>query len=398
MSMNPFLSGSLLLSACLTVSACGSGASDDEGGEPQPLPATISLSLLSPTADANVFELGAVVPVQASLRYDSSAAPDGNTVNFSVTVGTLADAAATTRGGVASTTLTAGTAGSGTLSATASVGGIGASASMPLYFIPHPQAQQILVPAYFYPETGSPWEALIATAQRTRNQVQITTIFNPDDGHFSAVDAQQDAVARRFVAAGGSLVAYVYTKWGTGERPLAEVEADIDAYLDLYGHLPISGFFLDEMSTESSSLNFYRQLYAYIKSRDASLRVIGNPGAIPSDAAYADVADVLVSFEHYGADYGDYDPRDAAPWLYERANDHAAMIAHDVSGCAAMQAMLGMGRGARYNMGYVYITDDSFDVGSRRGEGNPYDSLPTYWNLLVDSLIALENGQALPGC
>lgn len=111
--------------------------------------------------------------------------------------------------------------------------------------------------------------------------------------------------------AGGQLVGYVYTRYGTGERSMTSIRADIDAYFTLYGRALVQGIFPDEMAATSNRLAFYREIRDYIKAKDASLLVIGNPGLVPV-AGYAEVADVLTLFEGRGTTDADYDPRTSA--------------------------------------------------------------------------------------
>mgnify|MGYP006142196155 CR=1 FL=1 len=119
----------------------------------------------------------------------------------------------------------------------------------------------------------------------------------------------------------------------------AAVKANIDAYFALYGRNLISGIFLDEMASDTRQLEFYREIYNYIKGKDASLRVLGNPGMIPAEA-FSSVADQLVTFEGTAAQYQNYDPRTNATWLYSLANTRQASLVHNADTCTAMQAMV----------------------------------------------------------
>jgi hypothetical protein len=44
----------------------------------------------------------------------------------------------------------------------------------------------------------------------------------------------------------------------------------------------------------------------------------------------------------------------------------------------------------------VYATDRVFDYAT--GTGNPWATLPSYWTRLLDTVEAINQGQALPGC
>ena len=180
--------------------------------------------------------------------------------------------------------------------------------------------------------------------------------MNPNNGIFSSADANFTRATTQFVEAGGTVLGYVYTRYGKGSRSIADIKANIDKYLQFYGRERISGIFLDEMASETSKLDFYREIYRYIKGIDPSLRVVGNPGLIPT-AGYAGIADTLVSFEGTAADYAKYDPRTQNAWLYTYTNRTQAMLTHNTATCSAMQGAVQAAASARNNAGWVYATD-----------------------------------------
>ena len=103
----------------------------------------------------------------------------------------------------------------------------------------------------------------------------------------------------------------------------------------------------------------------------------------------------LVTLEAPAPAYGSYDPRTAATWLYALPNSTQAMLAHGVATCAAMQTALTNARSARNNAGLVYATDDVFSTTPSR---NPWDTLPGYFDTLLQTVQALNAGTALPAC
>jgi Spherulation-specific family 4 len=136
----------------------------------------------------------------------------------------------------------------------------------------------ILVPAYFYPGTGGPggvgngWAAMAAAA----SEVPITAIFNPDSGPLPGpADPNYVTAMTNLENAGGKVVAYVYTD--NGNTSISTVEGQISTYISQYGSL-INGFLLDGMLVTPSTLSYYQSLDSYIKGRDSSYTVIGNPG------------------------------------------------------------------------------------------------------------------------
>ena len=251
----------------------------------------------------------------------------------------------------------------------------------------HAQATQLLVPAYF--GTGPLWTELTAAAQRG---TPITAILNPDSGPGTSADPQLSSAVKAFEAAGGTVLGYVSTNYGESSagNSLAENEAEVNTYQSYY---PIDGIFLDEMSdsTKSSTLNYYSSLYTYIKHQSASFDVIGNPGT-GVDQAYEAVADTLVTYEDVGSDYATNVPE---PWTTTASAKQFANIVIEVPDAAAMLADLAQARSQ--NVGYVYFTDDGAD-------GNPYDSLPSYFQaevaalpepttLLVGALVSMAVGR-----
>lgn len=378
------------LSAAAALAACGGGGG---GGADAPA-ASVQLAVSALPSSSGVYDTRSPISVQAQVQVNGSAAPDGTVVSFAMQGGSFTPAAPATRTGAATSTLTGTSPGVQTLQASATVNGVTASSSQTLILRPAPAALEILVPAYFLPVTNDGWSQMAAAAASTP-AVRITAILNPSNGVFTTANASLVQATRELVNAGGSVVGYVYTRYGTGARPMSEIKTNIDRYLDLYGRGVISGIFLDEMASDTRQLEFYREIYNYIKGKDASLRVLGNPGMIPAEA-FSSVADQLVTFEGTAAQYQNYDPRTNATWLYSLANTRQASLVHNADTCTAMQAMVRAAASGRYNAGSVYSTQLPFNAVT--GVGNPWASLPTYWTSLVSTVRAVNAGTALPAC
>ena len=54
-------------------------------------------------------------------------------------------------------------------------------------------------------------------------------------------------------------IGYVFTGYGT--RDISTVKAEIDEWADHWVPHGLSGIFIDEMSTETSTLSYYEELY-----------------------------------------------------------------------------------------------------------------------------------------
>lgn len=393
---NPYLRLFALSLTALLASCGGGGSGNGSSDAPAPLPpvVAVTLQITSPTALNNVFTAGTPVAVRVSAAVNGAPVADGTVVRFSAPSTVFVPTVSASRAGVASTTLTSSATGPVQISASVTEVGQSGSTAQIIYQRPTPAPIALLVPAYFYPSTGSDWNGLSASAA-AHPSVVITAIMNPNNGIFSSADANFTRATTQFVAAGGKVLGYVYTGYGKGGRSIADIKTNIDRYLQLYGRGRISGFFLDEMASETLGLDFYREIYRYIKAIDSSLRVVGNPGMIPA-AEYSSVADSLVIFESTAADYQKYDPRPQNAWLYSNSNQTLAMLAHNTTSCADMQTAVQASATARNNTGLVYVTDREFNTAT--GVGNPWSALPLYWNSLVQTVDAINRGSNLPAC
>lgn len=382
------------LSLGALLAACGGGGgSTPEAPTPTPPPSTVAVTLTAPVAE-DVFNAALPLTVTARVTVNGANATDGTPVRFSASPGVFA-ATATTLSGIATATLGQIAAGRQQLTVSATAAdGQSATATRTIYLRPAPARLEVLVPAYFYPSAGSPWD-LLASGAAAFPGLSITAILNPSNGEFTTADVNYARAATQFVAAGGKVIGYVHSNYGT--RALSAVQADIDNYLRLYGRGIVSGIFVDEMSSDPRQLPYYQTLFNYIKAQGSALRVVGNPGAVP-DAAYAAVADVLVTFEGQRGAFSSYDPRSSteSSWVYGRPNSTLSALGHNVPSCAAMQEAVVAAATARYNVGLVFFTSREYDPVT--GTGNPWAGLPAYWNVMLQSLDAVNRGAALPAC
>jgi len=239
--------------------------------------------------------------------------------------------------------------------------------------VPRVAALGILVPAYFSPAAGGYWSVLNQAADR----VPLVAIMNPNNGPSVSVNSNYTLAVGALRKAGGRVIGYVYSSYAA--RPLTEVKADIDRYHAFYS---IDGFFVDEMTNDSdvSHLAYYEDLYQYIKAKQASYLVVGNPG-INTSAGYLTrpTADALVTFES-NTGYPQYAPDSWTQTLPATAFAH---LCYDVPASNTMtdDVRLALTR----NAGYIFVTDD-------RGS-NPWDTLPSFWPAEVD-LVEAINRQA----
>ena len=388
------LAASLLtLAAALTGCGGGSGQGSDSGSSPAASSAEVAFT--APAEADNVHTVNTPVQLQLSVKVAGAAAPDGTAITLSGPAGaSFAPVQPQTRGGVATSSLTAAQAGEMQLQALAAATQDKAgAATRTLYIRPQPQPLELLVPAYFSAGPGSDWEKLASGAQ-SYPAVPITAILNPSNGVFTKEDPLFTAAITAFRQNGGKVLGYVYTRYGTGARSVADIQRNIDNYRKIYG-AQVDGFFLDEMDATSKQLGFYREIYQYIKGLDSRLRVVGNPGTYPV-ADSASVVDALVSFEGQAVDYRSVTPQPANKWVYNLANGAQAALVHDAANCGAMQEVLRSANTPQRNTGLVYATDRHYDYPTNTG--NPWATLPAYWEQMLGTADAINKGRALPGC
>ena len=395
----------LLLALTAALSGCG-GAADEPETPPRPS-GSISVDFTRPTVEKNVLDVGGTADVYASVSLNSSTAPDGTIVTFTVSpasAATLSPVAPTTTSGLAATTLRSSlSAGSSfELRASATSSANSDSETLKFHVRPAPGQLQLLVPAYSTASSGagastaSPWTTLTSGAA-SYPEVKITAIANPHNGILTAATAADSSLAtaidtfKAVANTNNRVVAYVATAAGSsGALSVTDVKASIDRYLALYPG-KLDGFFLDAMATGSDRLAFFTDLYNHIKGKSAALLVIGNPGTYP-DPAYANVTDVLVTYAGNAAAYQGINPQPLNSWIYKRPNSAQAMLVHSASTCTAMKSTLAMANQPRMNTGLVYITDLALGA-SWTGP------LATYWPQMLGTIDALNNpGRSEPAC
>jgi hypothetical protein len=234
------------------------------------------------------------------------------------------------------------------------------------------------VPAYYYPFGPGlrEWNRLIESAK----SVPIVAIVNPASGPGDHVDTNFAAVLPRARKAGITLVGYVGTQYT--RKPLERVKAEIDTFLRLYPD--IQGFHFDEQSSDARGVDYYVELYRYVRQLIPSALVVTNPGT-SCEPGYAarPAADVICLFENERG----FDQFRAPAWTARFPGSRFCIQAHNVATEEQMKKALR--RAAELKVGYIYITDD---VGP-----NPYDRLPSYWIPLVEAVRQVNKASTRQG-
>jgi Spherulation-specific family 4 len=269
----------------------------------------------------------------------------------------------TASGGWSGSEPTAGSASTGALTTTTqyvlSCSGPGGSASASTTVTvtnppppPSGQAcQTVAIPAYFYP--GADWTAAMAAEPGIGIMVA-----NVNSGPGTSVDTNYAAAISQASAAGIAVYGYVHTSYG--QRSLATVESEINAWKSFYG---VTNIFLDEAATTSSTLSYYQTLTAYVHQSAGSQTII-NFGTIPPQSQMS-VGDIAVTFE---GSYSAYQSTVFPSWVNSFAPSRFYNIIYSVPSQTAMSQV--MSEAAANHVGYVFATSD--------GLPNPYDTLPSY--------------------
>ena len=216
-----------------------------------------------------------------------------------------------------------------------------------------PPCQQTLVPAYFYPGPG--WSRAI----KSRPPPRIMILDVTSSGAGTAPDRNYQAEVRRARAAGITVMGYTNTSYAA--RPAAAVEADVRHYRSWYG---VTDIFLDEVSSGSGGIAYYRRLAGYVHASNPGSLVMLNPGTYP-DRRYMSIGDIVLVFEN---SYASYLRLHVPRWV--RAYP-AARFAQAIYATPRTQLARAITLSQRRHAGYVYVT-------GRTGV-NPYGALPSYW-------------------
>jgi hypothetical protein len=219
----------------------------------------------------------------------------------------------------------------------------------------------MIVPAYFDPP-GRLWtKALTAPAP-------TILIANPDNGPGPSAEAAYERMITHARADGHLLIGYVYTD--SGARPIATVERDIGRWAQFYD---IRDIFFDEVSQSAARLSYYRTVIDYARSHGATLTVL-NPGTVPA-RGYFSLGAIVVTFEDT---YAAYRHPGFPAWLRNVPAGEQANIVYAIPNAADARATLEAMH--RHGVGVGYVT------GAGQNGGNPYASLPSYYDSETDWL------------
>jgi hypothetical protein len=234
---------------------------------------------------------------------------------------------------------------------------------------PPPPAIQLRlwVPAYFYPNGPGlrEWDRLIAAAKI----VPIVAIVNPASGPGNRVDPYFAKVVTRARKGNVTLAAYISSQYA--RKSLTAVKGEVDTYLKYYPE--IQGIHFDEQSSDAKDIDYYVDLYRYVRTRIPDAIVLNNPGTVcAAEYVARPAADAVCLFERDRA-FEEFRP---PAWASRFPASRFCVVSYKVDTEADMKRVLR--RAIQARVGYVYVTDD---VGP-----NPYDRLPSYWDAEVEAI------------
>lgn len=178
--------------------------------------------------------------------------------------------------------------------------------------------QRVAVPLYIHPydpQDGNAWTRVIAAGPKVSYAVAL--VANPGDvgGPGTATEPAYTEAIQRAHAAGQRVLGYVDTSYAA--RPLATVEAEIDAWYTFYPG--IDGIFLDQTPASGDPIaTYYAPAAARVKARTGLRIVCINPGQPQIDELYMTHADLVMSYESpYASPINGYAPGVYSPpdWM-----------------------------------------------------------------------------------
>ena len=232
----------------------------------------------------------------------------------------------------------------------------------------------LLIPAYFYPAGPGlkQWEGLIEAAAR----VPIVAVVNPASGPGETMNSDYGSIVRRAARRNVVVLGYVGTNYA--QRPLVEVQADVDRWIRFYPE--IRGIFFDAQASDANHVDYYSQLRAYARKKIGGALVVTNPGTLCDEAfAARPASDVLCIFEVSSGFENFRLPR----WADRHPPGLFAALPHQVATPERMKDYIQVA--STRGFGLIYVTDAKTP--------NPWERLPSYWDAEVEAVSKVNSGE-----
>jgi hypothetical protein len=273
---------------------------------------------------------------------------------------------------------------------------------------PGPDTNGLIIPMYFYPNnpfTDPVFLHLLSSIRANHNvpTMVIVSIGSPG-GPGLSYDAVWGTAIARLKSAGATVLAYVDTNYGN--RDPAQVRADIDGWLNLYGKAPADpwtdfssapqGIFFDQFAYNTTNgagadnVALYQSFYSYAYSKGYPF-VVGNPGGDEQPSWYKlspPAADLIVMWENSTwptqSQLEGFSP-DGHSYLTWRWN---GLLIHSATSLDTVNLAL-----ARKHCKWIYVTDGLFSGGA----SNPWGNLSAYLDQLYAALGGCSGGGGSSG-
>lgn len=231
---------------------------------------------------------------------------------------------------------------------------------------------EMIIPGYSYPSESSQYWS---TLQKDNTSIAYT-VLNQNNGDFTSKDTNYERLFKENTAHRLNNLAYVHLSYGS--RDVKAIEANIGAYINLYGKDNVKGFFLDETDTlDAKGRNQLKTLYQYIKAKNPDLLVVANRGTSVTDEAY-DYADVFCTFESSADSYINDYRKDISKW--ESDPTKADKIMHIVYEAKPEDYNKIVELAKQRHVKYLFVTSDGNT--SYHKTTDYFDELPTQFSKL----------------
>jgi len=231
---------------------------------------------------------------------------------------------------------------------------------------------RLLVPAYFYPAGKglACWEKLFEASSR----IPVVAIVNPANGPGEKADANYIRIFERAAESRATLIGYVHSSYA--KRPIEEVKRDIDDWISLYPC--IQGIFIDEQASAGKDVDYYSELYKYIRKTKGLQMVVSNPGTVCAEEYFStSTADAICLHESPKEVEASFWPE----WTSKYPQTGVLILKYGVTVAEEMSKWMDFA--AEKGFGWIYVTDD-------KGK-NPWDRLPAYWGTEADEVQRINS-------
>jgi len=232
----------------------------------------------------------------------------------------------------------------------------------------------MIYPLYTYPSSHVYTYINVSSASLL---FPVVVILNPDNGQ-PVCPMNSDWVRglrqiAEYKKLGGRITTIGYVSTDYTNVPASVVKGHVDTYFQCWN---VTGIFFDEAENDASHLEYYKDLYDYVKGKSmAETTVVLNPGCT-TDESYMTACDINVLFESPPSDWA----RHKMPaWAANYPANRLAMIVHSVSTADAMRSVLA--NATAKGFGFVLSTD------------NEYTKLPNYWKEEVEFLASYQTSE-----